>query len=94
MHFKNPANGYIESSSVPFLWCLLFGALYFAVKGIWAHVFIYIVLGCCTVGVSMLIYPFFAKSIVHKAYARRGWQLVGGAYEQHQQLRQEPALHA
>ena len=87
MHFKNPANGYIESSSVPFLWCLLFGALYFAVKGVWAHVFIYIVVAMCTVGLSMLIYPFFARSIVYKSYAKRGWQQVGTA--QHEQ---QPAV--
>jgi hypothetical protein len=77
MHFKNPANGYVESSSVPFLWCLLFGALYFAVKGVWAHFFIYIVAALCTCFLSMLVYPFFAASIVRTSYARRGWQPVG-----------------
>jgi hypothetical protein len=79
MHFKNPANGYIESSSIPFLWCLLFGPLYFAAKGIWRHVFIGMLLGFCTFGISWLLYPFLARGIVHKAYAQRGWQLVGGA---------------
>ena len=84
-HFKNPANGYIESSSVPFLWCLLFGALYFAVKGVWAHFVIYILVALCTAGISMLIYPFFAKSIIYKAYARRGWHQVGFAHQQPEQ---------
>ena len=94
MHFKNPANDYIESSSVPFLWCLLFGALYFAVKGIWSHFFIYILVACCTLGLSMLVYPFFAKGIVYKAYARRGWEQVGGAQRVQPAQRIEPALPA
>ena len=81
MHFKNPTNGYVESSSVPFLWCLLFGCLYFAVKGIWSHVFISFVLALCTAGISWLIYPFFARSIVYKAYARKGWQEIGTAQQ-------------
>ena len=94
IHFKNPANGYIESSSVPFLWCLLFGSLYFAVKGVWAHVFISFVLACCTFGLSWLLYPFFARGIVFKSYARRGWVQVGNAAQSEPIVRErkEPVL--
>lgn len=73
MHFQNPANGYQERASTPFLWCLLFGALYFAVKGIWKHAVIAGVAAILTSGVSWLIYPFFARTIIRNAYLRRGW---------------------
>jgi hypothetical protein len=76
-NFENPANGYKEGvSSVAWLWCLLFGFIYFAVKGVWRHVLIYIVLTIITAGISWLIYPFFAKKIVENNYRRLGWQEV------------------
>ena len=71
--FKNPANGYIESSSNAWLWCLLFGIFYFLFKGIWTHAVIGFVLAVLTGGISWLIYPFFAKSIVINSYSRKGW---------------------
>ncbi|HEX7853877.1 MAG TPA: hypothetical protein VF503_09295 [Sphingobium sp.] len=76
MTFRNPVNGYTESSSVPFLWCLLFGIFYFMVKGIWRHALISFLIACCTLGLSWLIYPFFAKGIVIASYGRRGWERV------------------
>ena len=94
MHFKNPANGYIESSSVPFLWFLLFGSLYFAVKGVWGHAVVSFIVACCTFGLSWLIYPFFARGIVFKSYARRGWVQVGNAAQPEPVVRErkEPVL--
>jgi hypothetical protein len=76
LQFKNPSNGYIEESTSPWLWCLLFGAFYFAVKGVWRHFFIAGVLAICTFGLSWLIYPFFADDIIRTAYLRRGWTEV------------------
>jgi len=74
MKFKHPANGYVEEiSELTWLWALLFGAIYFAVKGVWGHVFLGLVLALCTFGVSWLIYPFFAKSILEKRYRHNGW---------------------
>jgi hypothetical protein len=64
MQFRNPNNGYVETASVPFLWTLLFGCFYFAVKGIWSHAIIAGILAICTGGIAWLIYPFFAKRIV------------------------------
>ena len=32
--FRNPANGYEEEVGTPWIWCLLFGCIYFAVRGI------------------------------------------------------------
>lgn len=73
MKFKNKENGYVEEASAPWLWTLLFGVLYFAVKGIWSHVVIGFVLGCITFGISWLVYPFFANGIVRKRYLQNGW---------------------
>lgn len=42
MRFRNTHNGYEEGASVPFLWTLLFGALYFIYKGIWRHAIFFI----------------------------------------------------
>ena len=77
MKFKNPANGYIEDSSAPWLWTLLFGGLYFAYKGVWRHLFISFILAILTGLVSWLFYPFFASEIIRKSYLRKGWIEVG-----------------
>lgn len=43
MRFENPANGYVETCTVPFLWALIFGPFYFVLKGVWRHVVLYFV---------------------------------------------------
>jgi hypothetical protein len=73
MKFQNPANGYVEETKDAWLWCLLFGCIYFAVKGIWTHAIAAAVLAILTVGLSWLIYPFFANDIVRTHYLRKGW---------------------
>lgn len=73
MRFENPVNGYIEETNGAPLWCLLFGCIYFAVKGIWTHAFAALLLAIVTAGLSWLIYPFFATQIVRTHYLRRGW---------------------
>jgi len=72
--FKNPDNGYVESSSVPFLWNFLFGSFYYAYKGVWSHFFISWAVAICTLGLSWFVYPFFAKGIIIKRYNQRGWE--------------------
>ena len=74
--YENPANHYQEASSAPWVWTLLFGVFYFAVKGIWRHAFIAFLLAFFTVGLSWLIYPFFANNIVRTHYLRKGWTPV------------------
>ncbi len=73
--FTNPANGYSENyntSTAP-LWCLLFGFLYWLVRGNIFHAIIALVLAFCTFGASWLIYPFFANQINIKSYGKKGW---------------------
>ncbi len=74
LRFQNPQNGYVEVLGTPWVWALLFGVFYFAAKGVWAHAVIGIVAGFITYGVSWIIYPFFAESIMRTYYLRRGWQ--------------------
>ncbi len=73
MQFRNPTNGYVEEVRHPFLWCLLFGTIYFAVKGVWTHAAASLCLAVLSVGISWLIYPFFAKRIIERHYLRLGW---------------------
>ena len=73
MRFKNPVNGHIEESTVPFLWCFLFGGFYFLFKGAWIHFFIAWGLAMFTFGLSWFIYPFFASAAIRSTYLRKGW---------------------
>ena len=77
--FKNTRNGYKQSvtQSGAFLGCLVFGAIYFAYKGVWKHFFIGWLAAFCTLGISWLVYPFFAYQCVRHSYLERGWQEVG-----------------
>ena len=74
-YFENPTNGYHElaTDSASWLWCLLFGPIYFAVKGIWTHAVVSFILALCTFGVSHFLYPFFVYTIVEGHYRRKGW---------------------
>lgn len=57
-------------------WTLLFGFLYFAVRGIWRHAVIGLALAIVTAGISWLFYPFFAKQIVRNHLLVNDWQPV------------------
>jgi len=72
LHLVNPTNG-VRRQTIPFLWTLIFGGFYFIAHGIWTHALISIVLAIPTFGVTWLIYPFFAKSIVLNHYLKMGW---------------------
>lgn len=76
MRFQNPANGYEEEVSNAFLWALLFGPLYFVVRGVWTHAAAALLLIPVTAGVSWLVYPFLAKKVLRKSYLQKGWKEV------------------
>ena len=75
MLFKHPSNDYTEEVAIGFYrsWVLLFGPVYWAVKGVWKHVVLYVFLFFPTAGLVHLAYPFFAKSILRKHYLQNGW---------------------
>ena len=81
MKFKN-TNGYVEEgyTTSSILFCLLFGPLYFLTKGIYKHAIISFIAACCTLGLSMWIYPFFLRGIVEKWYLHRGWTQVSDGF--------------
>lgn len=76
--FKNPQNGYTERGTTPFsiILCLMFGPLYFLMKGNFRHFVLSAILACCTYGISWLIYPFAVYEINKAHYLKRGWAAV------------------
>lgn len=84
MKFKNPANGHIESVSLPWLWSLLFGGLYLIAAGLWAPLLIWLVLTVAAfasmgpaamvlVIVMNVIYAALSSGWVRSSYLRKGW---------------------
>jgi len=69
-------SGYIENCKAPALFTLLFGPLYFIFKGTVRHAIIALILGLLTNGITILIYPFFAKKILRGHYGRKGYTEV------------------
>jgi cytochrome b len=76
MSFRNPSNDYVEEVSAPAFFTLLFGCIYFAVRGVWTHAIAAFLLAIVTFGFSWLIYPFFAGQIMRTHYLRKGWEQV------------------
>ena len=75
--FKNPQNGFTERVGAAWLWALLFGAFYFAWRGMWTHAIIGIILAIPTVGISWVAYAILAPKLVRRHYLTRGWVPVG-----------------
>lgn len=77
MKFKNTLNGHTETiSHLTWLWVLLFGFIYWMVKGVWQHAMLSLILAVLTYGISWLIYPFFAKKLMIQHFLHNGWELV------------------
>ncbi|MBA6133033.1 MULTISPECIES: DUF2628 domain-containing protein [Pseudomonas] len=87
--FRNPANGHTESISREASGLVvLFGPLYLASKGLWAHFFLWLLLvggfSLATGGpgiiialpIAIVVYAFSINSIIANSYLRKGWQEV------------------
>lgn len=84
MKFENPANGHIERTPIfAWLWTLLFGPIYFAIRGVWTHAVASFLLGGLTLGVSWLLYPLLAGGIIRRHYLRKGWIPLGRPSSRH-----------
>lgn len=70
--FRNPANGYVETIALPFLWSLLFGVFYYASKGLWFAAIISILL----FPIGWLVLPFLARRMLTTHYLRMGWEQI------------------
>ena len=75
LSFKNSA-GETKSHSVPWLWTLLWAPIYFAVKGVWLHAIISLILASFSFALTNIIYAFFAARILRKHYTDKGWEEV------------------
>lgn len=84
MKFRNPTNGHVEVVTAAWLWTLLFGGLYFIVRGLWAplivwillEVGIYLAIGTSATALFLIINIIFAAmagGMVRNAYLRKGW---------------------
>lgn len=89
MQFKNPANGHIETRSMPALWTLLFGGLYFIAVGVWGPLIIWFILAVflfAAMGapatmlmlVVNVVYALLSPGLVRSSYLRKGWIEVTG----------------
>lgn len=76
--FKNPTNGYrVKVGTLgPFLGCLFFGFIYFLIRGCIGHAVVSFILAFSTMGLSWMIYPFFAPGIVRKMYLEKGFRQI------------------
>ena len=85
MRFKNPANGYVEEKSVPWLWSLLFGGFYTAASGLWAPFIVWIMILIALVAalgapavvimfVVNIVYAVIAPRLIRSHYLGKGWQ--------------------
>ena len=74
MDFQHPDSDYIEKSASFFswLWVLLFGPLYWVIRGVWRHAVAHLILAILTAGIVHFLYPFFTYSILRKHYLRQG----------------------
>ena len=78
MKFENAENNHVEevSGRLSWLWVLLFGPIYWVIKGIWRHAVAHLVLAIISAGLIHFIYPFFTYGIIKKHFLRLGWKQV------------------
>jgi hypothetical protein len=86
MYFQNPTNGYVEHVCTPVLYVSFFGIFYLAVRGLWGHVFLSLLIiltslafGAAGVVLCLLMWIIYAcniRGIIRRYYLRRGWFLV------------------
>jgi len=86
--FINPQNHHQEDIGTAWLWALLFGPIYFAYKRCYGHALISLILAVMSMGLSSIIYAFFARKIVCNNYRSRGW-IEAGNYNQINQQSEE-----
>lgn len=75
MEFQHPDSDYTEKSASFFswLWVLLFGPLYWVIRGVWRHAVAHLILVVITAGIAHFVYPFFTYAILEKHYLKQGW---------------------
>jgi hypothetical protein len=76
MKFINPTNNYelTDGSALSWLWFMLIGPLYFAIRGNWSWFFISALLIVGTLGIAYLVIPFFVRKINRTHLYRKGFK--------------------
>lgn len=72
--YRNPLNNMVETVESPGPWCLLFGPFYFLRHSAWEAAVISGLAAFLTFGISWLIVPFFAESLIRISYIHHGWE--------------------
>lgn len=81
-----PPDGYAQGVNwTAHMWCLLFGPLWLAYRGIWKHVLLWVLAGIVMGslgGIKLAIIPtifyfVMAPKILEKHYMQKGWKRVG-----------------
>lgn len=77
MQFEHPLNGYRQNVTwLSHLAVFLIGPIYCAVKGMWGHFWLYLVLIIPTVGLVWIWYIFFIGNYVKHHYLKDGYKVV------------------
>jgi len=85
MKFRNPNNGYVEDISVPWLWTLLFGGLFFIANGLAAQGVVWFLLAVISFGLMGLpafavmiivniVYAILASQLLRSSFLGKGWE--------------------
>jgi hypothetical protein len=74
--YRNPANGYkvTDGGKFTWLWCALFGPLYFAKRGNIAWIFITLILNIFTFGFASIVIAFWARKINQNHLLMKGFK--------------------
>jgi hypothetical protein len=85
MKFRNPTNDYVETGGTPLdcVGALLFGPIYYMIRGCWSQVGLHVLLFCFFVAMGPRYFVLFpicwlaqainAPNEVNKRYRRMGW---------------------
>ena len=75
VEYRNARTGHTHrvNKALVFLGCLIFGWLFWAIVGEWGHSLASLILPFFTLGISALIYPFYANKIIKFKWESRGY---------------------
>lgn len=74
MEVEHPTSGTVKNvlGSWHRLWCLIFGPLYYACKGMWG----WAVISFLTFNGILIIMPLWNRTIVRSHYENNGWRII------------------
>ena len=73
-NFYHPVNRHPEPIFVGFSWpCLFFGFFWFLYKQMWGWAIISFFAGSFTMGISNIVFPFFANSVHQNSLLKKGY---------------------